>query len=109
MEIMDLELRQEDGRFPRAGQPQDTTERIKRVFIHSLSVNLGEADLDYVQTLDEVVGFDSVAAIEFVAALEKEFSITIEPELLRLDFVRDLSQLRDYIDTRLAQGRQRQA
>ena len=106
---MDLELRHEDGRFSDAGHSHSTTERIKRVFIHSLSLNITEADLDYVQTLDEVVGFDSVAAIEFVGALEKEFAITIEPEQLRLDFVRDLSRLGDYIDTRLTQVRQRSA
>jgi acyl carrier protein len=49
-----------------------------------------------------VVGLDSLAVIEFVAALEKEFGITLEPELLRLDFVSDLPQLARYIEDRAA-------
>ncbi len=60
-----------------------TASRIKRVFLTSLHLNLSEADLDFEHSLDEVVGLDSLAVLEFVTALEKEFGITIEPELLR--------------------------
>jgi len=80
----------------------DTTDRIKRVFVRSLHLNLSAGDLEYEQKLDAVVGLDSLAVIEFVAALEKEFGITLEPELLRLDFVSDLPQLARYIEDRAA-------
>ena len=84
-----------------AGLP-DTRDRIRRVFIKSLHLNLGEGDLDYERKLDESVGMDSLATIEFVAALEKEFGFTIEPEMLRLDFIRDLPQLAAYVEGRKA-------
>jgi acyl carrier protein len=63
---------------------------------------MSEEDLPYEAKLDESVGLDSLAVLEFVTALEKEFAITIEPELLRLDFVSDLGQLAAYIDERVA-------
>ena len=81
----------------------DTADRIRRVFVRSLHLNLSEGDLDYESKLDESVGLDSLAVLEFVTALEKEFGITIEPELLRLDFVRDLPQLAAYVEDRVAQ------
>jgi acyl carrier protein len=83
----------------------DTAGRIKRVFLTSLHLNLSESDLDFEQSLDEVVGLDSLAVLEFVTALEKEFGIMIEPELLRLDFVKDLPQLGAYVQDRLTRAR----
>jgi acyl carrier protein len=80
----------------------NTTDRIRRVFVRSLHLNLSEGDLDYESKLDEFVGLDSLAVLEFVTALEKEFGITMEPELLRLDFVRDLPQLAAYIEDQTA-------
>ena len=73
--------------------------------VTSLHLNLTEADLDYEQRLDESVGMDSLAMIEFVTAVEPEFGITIEPELLRLDFVRSLPRLCAYVEARVAQLR----
>jgi len=78
----------------------DTRDRIRRVFVRSLHLNLSEGDLDYGSKLDESVGLDSLAVLEFVTALEKEFGITMEPELLRLDFIRDLPKLAVYIEDR---------
>lgn len=85
------------GEPPRRGS-EDTMNRIRRVFVESLHLNLSPLDLDYEHKLDEFAGLDSLAVLEFVTALEKEFGITIEPELLRLDFVRDLPQLASYIE-----------
>jgi acyl carrier protein len=82
----------------------ETVDRIRRVFVESLHLNVNPKELDYEHKLDEFAGLDSLAVLEFVAALEKEFGITIEPELLRLDFVRDLSQIAAYIDGRAAQA-----
>jgi acyl carrier protein len=84
---------------------RDTTDRIRTVFVKSLHLNLSEGDLEYEQRLDEMVGLDSLAVIEFVTALEKEFGITIEPELLQLDFVKDLPQLGAYVEDRMARVR----
>ena len=70
-----------------------TMDRIRRVLIQCLGLNVDEADLDYERRLDESVGLDSVAALEFIAALEKEFCIKIESDMLELDKLRRLPQL----------------
>jgi acyl carrier protein len=50
--------------------------------------------------LSEIAGVDSMAALAFVAAVEKEFHIVIEPELLELDFIEDLTRLSAYVEAR---------
>ena len=84
-----------------AGSPsapsRGTMDRIRRVFIESLRLNVKEEDLPYEEKLDDAVGLDSIAVLEFVAALEKEFGIEIEPGLLEIDFVRDLPRLASHI------------
>jgi acyl carrier protein len=81
---------------------RDTRNRILRVFIESLHLNLREEDFSYEAKLDESVGLDSVAVLDFVAALEKEFGITFEPEMLTIELVRDLNELAVYVDERMA-------
>ena len=78
----------------------DTLDRIRRVFIESLHLNIRAEDLNYGDKLDEAAGLDSVAVLEFIAALEKEFEIQLEPEMLTLETVRDLRQLAAYIEER---------
>jgi acyl carrier protein len=86
-----------------AGYPsRDTMDRIRRVFIQSLQLNLTEEDVSYEANLDESVGLDSVAVLDFVTALEKEFGIEFEPEKLTIDFVRNLKELASYLDERTA-------
>ena len=80
----------------------ETLDRIRRVLIGSLHLNLREEDLAYETKLDETVGLDSVAVLEFVAAMEKEFEITFDPEMLTIDLVRDLNRLASYIDELVA-------
>lgn len=74
--------------------------RIRKVLIDALSLNLEEEDLRYSEKLDELVGLDSLAVLEFVTALEKEFGITIEPEQLELEVLRDPNKLAAYIAAR---------
>ena len=83
---------------------RETVDRIRRVFIDSLHLNLREEDLHYEDKLDESVGLDSVAVLDFVTALEKEFQITFEPEMLTIDLVRDLKELTAYVDERVARS-----
>jgi acyl carrier protein len=80
----------------------DTMQRIRRIFIESLHLNLREEDFSYEAKLDEAVGLDSVAVLEFVTAIEKEFGITFEPEMLTIVLVRDLKKLAAYVDNRTA-------
>lgn len=80
----------------------DTADRIRRIFIESLRLNLSEEDFSYEAKLDESAGLDSVAVLEFVIAVEQDFGITFEPEMLSIDSVRDLKQLAAYVDERTA-------
>jgi acyl carrier protein len=99
---MDAFLKSTESPGQRRAGSRETMDRIRRVFLQSLHLNMNEEDLDYERRLDELAGFDSLAMLEFVTALEKEFGIMMEPELLRLDFVRDLPQLAAYIEDRTA-------
>jgi acyl carrier protein len=81
------------------GQP-DILSRIRTVFVESLQLNLREDELRGVTRLSEIAGVDSMAALIFVAAVEEEFHIAIEPELLELDFLEDLPRLAAYVEAR---------
>jgi acyl carrier protein len=84
---------------------RETIDRIRRVFIESLCLNLGEEDFSYEAKLDESTGLDSVAVLDFVIALEKEFGITFEPEMLTIGLVRNQKNLAAYVDERAAARR----
>ena len=84
---------------------RETVDRIRRVFIESLQLNLSEEDLSYEADLDESVGLDSVAVLDFVTALEKEFGVEFEPEMLTIDLVRNLKELTAYLDKRICATR----
>lgn len=79
----------------------DTMARIRRVFVESLQLNLRDDQVPYDQMLEEVASLDSIALLEFVTAVEKEFAIKMEPELLDFDFLRDLQGLASYIEHRI--------
>jgi len=74
--------------------------RIRRVFVESLHLNVRDDQVPYEQMLEEVAILDSIALLEFVTAVEKEFGIRMEPELLDFDFLRDLPALASYIENR---------
>jgi acyl carrier protein len=78
----------------------DTVSRLRAIFVESLELNLREDELRGVARLSEIAGVDSMAALAFVAAVEKEFHIVIEPELLELDFIEDLPRLAAYVEAR---------
>ncbi len=75
----------------------DIVARVRRVLIDSLSLTIEEDDFPYSESLDQVIGLDSLAVLEFTAGLEKEFGIRIEDEKLELSLLRDLPALADYI------------
>ncbi|MGD0669165.1 MAG: acyl carrier protein [Bryobacteraceae bacterium] len=85
------------------GQP-DTLSRIRAIFVESLGLNLPEEEARGVTRLSEIAGIDSMAALSFVAAVEKEFHIVIEPEMLQLDFIEDLPRLAAYVEARAEAG-----
>jgi len=78
----------------------DIVSRLRAILVESLELNLLEDELRGVTRLSEISGVDSMAALAFVAAVEKEFHIVIEPELLELDFIEDLPRLSAYLEAR---------
>ena len=79
----------------------DTMARMRRVFIESLHLNIPDDQVPYEQMLEEVALLDSIALLEFVTAVEKEFGMRMEPELLDFEFLRDLAALASYIELRI--------
>ncbi len=75
--------------------------RIRRTLVRALSLEVREEEIPLADSLDAVVGLDSLAVLEFVDALEKEFTIVLEPEQLELDRLRDLAGLARYIRARV--------
>ena len=83
----------------------EIADRIKRVFIETVSPGLSQEALLFTQRLDEVAGLDSIALLEFVVALEKEFRFKFEREQLRLELLRDLDGLTSYISQHVSGDR----
>ncbi len=75
-------------------------DRIRRVFVRSLALNLDEEDLPKVRDLGSVAGLDSLAMLSFVAGLEEEFATEIEADRLNIGFLGDLEALVDYFAQR---------
>ena len=83
------------------GTPADTLGRIRRVFVTSLNLDAGGAELPYERLLEEAASLDSIAVLEFITAVEREFGISMEPDYLEFDFLRDLAGLAAYVDKRM--------
>ncbi len=77
-----------------------TMARIRKVFVESLGLSVRPEDLRYEEMLEEAAALDSIAVLEFLTAVEKEFGISIEPERLEFNFLRDLSALASYVEGR---------
>jgi len=76
-------------------------QRLRKVFVASLRLNVRDQELPYRRMLEQAAILDSIAVLEFVTAVEHEFGISLEPEFLAFDFLRDLSGLAAYIDSQL--------
>jgi len=81
--------------------PRSTIDRIRRVLVDALGLNVEHEQLTDETTLNDLAGLDSVAVLEFVVALEDEFGVELPPELLTLGFLGDLRRLASYIDARI--------
>lgn len=57
---------------------RDTMERIRKVFIESLRLNVCEEELPYQQMLEEAAILASIDVLEFVTAVEQEFGEALD-------------------------------
>ena len=82
----------------------EIADRVRRVFIRSLELNLDPEEMSTPGDLSSVAGLDLLAILEFVVGLEEEFSIPIEPDRLNIEFLSDLEALAEYFAERLRAG-----
>ncbi len=82
-------------------------ERIKRIVIDDLDVNLRYEDLDETLPLfEEGLALDSVILVELIGFIEKRFDIVLGDETLNLETFQNLQSVARVIGEQLArQGR----
>jgi len=76
-------------------------QRLQRLAVSSLNLDLSAEELATLTRLDEVAGLDSLTILEFVAAVEKEFGITLGEDELRANLLANLPELAERISERL--------
>jgi len=83
------------------GQQEALTTRVKRCIIDAIGLDLKPSAIpDDVPLLDKGLGLDSVAILRLVAALEDEFDVEIEDNVLRPELFKSVSTLSEYMATR---------
>ncbi len=76
-------------------------DRIRKVLAHKLELQIESEAFTAIGRLDEIFGMDSIAVIEFVIGLEQEFGITIPPENLDIEILKDVNKLEAYLRGKL--------
>lgn len=78
--------------------------RVKRCIIDAIGLDLVPTAIpDEVALLDKGLGLDSVAILRLVAALEEEFDVEIEDNVLRPELFKSVATLAAYMASRVAQ------
>ena len=85
-------------------QPDLLITRVKRCIIDAIGLDLAPTAIpDEIALLDKGLGLDSVAILRLVAALEEEFDIEIEDNVLRPELFKSVATLSAYMASRVAQ------
>ncbi len=78
-------------------------ERVKRIVVEDLDVNLGYDDLDEtVPLFEEGLGLDSVIVVELISFIEKRFDIELGDDALNMETFKDLRSIARVIREQLA-------
>ena len=81
-------------------------ERVKRIVVEDLDVNLGYDDLDEtVPLFEEGLGLDSVIVVELISFIEKRFNVELGDEALNMETFKDLQSIARVIGEQLARQR----
>jgi acyl carrier protein len=81
-------------------------ERIKRIILDDLDVNLAYEDLDEtVPLFEEGLALDSVLLVELIGFIEKRFAIELRDEALNMQTFRNLQSVARVIEEQLAEQR----
>ena len=83
--------------------PDQVLEKIKRIVVEDLDVNLKYEDLDdTVPLFEEGLALDSVILVELIGFIEKRFNIELGDEALSTETFRNLQSIAKVIREQLA-------
>ena len=78
-------------------------EKVKRIVVEDLDVNLAYEDLDEtVPLFEEGLGLDSEVLVELISFIEKRFNIELGDEALNMDTFKNLRSVAGVISEQLA-------
>jgi acyl carrier protein len=82
---------------------EQVVERIKRIVVEDLDVNLSYEDLDEtVPLFEEGLGLDSVVLVELISFIEKRFNIELGDDALNMETFKNLQSVAQVIGEHLA-------
>ncbi|MFC5719510.1 phosphopantetheine-binding protein [Streptomyces gamaensis] len=81
---------------PRQTAPQEIKDRLRKVLVDSLELELEPADIPETGLVN-ALGLDSINTIEFLIWVESEFDIEIADEDLSIKLIDDLGRLAAYV------------
>ena len=88
-------------------QSEIVIEKVKRIVVEDLDVNLSYEDLDEtVPLFEEGLGLDSVVLVELISFIEKRFNIELGDEALNMDTFKNLQSVAKVISEQLARQQQ---
>jgi acyl carrier protein len=76
---------------------EDIENRILRIIIRDLELNITEDEVRTEGRLDELFGMDSMAIVELVVGIEKEFNIRIPDEYLSVEIFQSIKTIAEHI------------
>ena len=86
---------------------EQVVERIKKIVVEDLDVNLTYDDLDEtVPLFEEGLGLDSVVLVELISFIEKRFDIQLQDDVLNTEAFKNLQLIARVIGDQLAAQRQ---
>jgi len=82
---------------------EQVIEKIKRIVVEDLDVNLNYEDLDEsVPLFEEGLGLDSVVLVELISFIEKRFNIEMGDEALNMDTFKNLRSVAQVVSQQMA-------
>jgi acyl carrier protein len=85
---------------------EQVLERVKRLVLEDLDVNLKYEDLDEtVPLFEEGLALDSVLLVEMISFIEKRFNIELRDEALNRETFKNLQSVARVIEQQLAEQR----
>jgi acyl carrier protein len=83
-------------------QSDQIMEKVKRIVVEDLDVNLKYEDLDAtVPLFEDGLGLDSVVLVELISFIEQRFGIEMGDEMLNMDTFKNLQSVTQVIGEQL--------